>query len=77
MHGLKNEEVGALSVTEAIVRENRSRADDRAVGCRALWLTSREAEALLVLCAASPVSAGPGEQYLFQKLGDFFRSHCR
>ena len=77
MHGLKNEEVGALSVTEVIVHENRSRADDRAVGCKALWLTPREAESLLVLCVASPVSAGPTEQDLFQKLGDYFRSHSR
>jgi len=44
---------------------------------RPLWLTQREAESLLVLCVASPVSAGAVEQDLFQKLGDFFRSTCR
>ena len=77
MHGLTKEEVGTLSVTEAIVRETRSRADDAKLNCEPLWLTLREAESLLVLCIASPVSVGPTEQELFLKLGDYFRSHCR
>ncbi len=77
MHGLMDEAMGMPITAEAIVRENRFRADDRTMGCRALWLTPREAESLLVLCVASPVSAGPTEQDLFQKLGDYFRSHCR
>ncbi len=77
MHGLIDEEMGTRITVEAVARENRFRAEDRTMGCRALWLTPREAESLLVLCVASPVSAGPAEQYLFQKLGDFFRSTCR
>ena len=47
MHGLTKEEVGTLSVTEAIVRETRSRADDAKLNCEPLWLTLREAESLL------------------------------
>ncbi len=76
MHGMMNEEMGAPITTEAVVRDNRNRTDDRQ-GCKPLWLTQREAESLLVLCAASPVSVGACEQDLFVKLGDFFRSTCR
>ena len=77
MNGLMNEEIGALITAEAVVRENCYRADGANQGCKPLWLTRREAESLLVLCAASPVSVGPGEQDLFMKLGDFFRSTRR
>lgn len=71
-----SDDVGALVCTEAVVHETRHRDDEPAHGCKPLWLTPREAESLLVLCAVSPVSVGPLEQDLFVKLGDFFRSHC-
>ena len=54
-------------------RESDPSADERAE--KPLWLTAREAESLLVLCAASPVSAGPCELVLFTKLSRYFRSH--
>ena len=76
MHGLMNEELEAMMPVEAAVRDSRYHADTSGGGCKPLWLTQREAESLLVLCAASPVSAGPGEQDLFLKLGEFFRSCC-
>ena len=60
----------------AVVREHEISRGDPVLLCEPLWLTLHEAEALLVLCAASPVSAGPDEHDLFMKLGDFFRS-CR
>lgn len=73
MHGLMNESLGGEIITSAICNDNYRGNEHR--GCKPLWLTPREAEALLVLCAASPVSAGPGEQDLFVKLGDYFRLH--
>ena len=75
MHGLMDEEIGAALPNEAAVRDSRFRSERTPHGCRPLWLTPREAETLLVLCTASPVSGGPGEQDLFVKLGDFFRSN--
>ena len=77
MHGFMYEELDGLLSTEESVRDNRYSTDRSMYGCRPLWLTPREAEALLVLCAASPVSVGPGEQDLFIKLGDFFRTCSR
>lgn len=72
MHGLRDRGLSALLTAEAVVRDNRLRPDDTRRGCRPLWLTPSEAEALLVLCVASPATAGPGEQDLFAKLGNYF-----
>lgn len=76
MHGVMTENLGALTIKSAVC-DYRGRSEDTGPGCKPLWLTQREAEALLVLCAASPISAGPGEQELFVKLGDYFRAHLR
>ena len=77
MHGLMTETLDTAMTCGTAVCDTRYRNNEGGQGTKPLWLTPREAESLLVLCAASPVSAGPGEQDLFQKLGDFFRSHCR
>jgi len=72
-----NEEMGAPITTEAVVRENRYRSDDRRQACRPLWAdAARGGIAAGALCRLA-VSAGAVEQDLFQKLGDFFRSTCR
>ena len=77
MHGLMTETLDTAMTRGTAVCDTRYRNNEGGQGTKALWLTAREAESLLVLCAASPVSAGPAEQDLFQKLGDFFRSTCR
>jgi hypothetical protein len=40
-----------------------------------LWLSPPEAESLLMLSVASPVTVGPVEQDHFMKLGEFIRSY--
>lgn len=42
-----------------------------------LWLTEKEAEALLILCASSPRSGGMKEREIFGKLGDLLRAFRR
>jgi len=74
MHGLIDDSVDML-VQSAVVQDARYGSEGVNFGAKPLWLTPREAESLLMLCAASPVSAGPGEQDLFLKLGDYFRLH--
>jgi hypothetical protein len=74
MQLLIEEEAYDATPVRAVVREQEINREDRDPRCEPLWLTFHEAETLLVLCAASPVSAGPGEHDLFMKLGDFFRS---
>ena len=75
MHGLLEDESGLIVSSEAVVQDNRYRLEGLRQTCKPLWLTPREAESLLVLCVASPVTAGPVEQDLFMKLGEFFRSY--
>ena len=41
------------------------------------WLSEEEAEALIVLCASSPRSAGEVERRLFAKLGEISRAFRR
>ena len=76
MHGLVEDEGSLILSSEAALRDDRYRIVPPKQACRPLWLTPREAESLLVLCVASPVTAGPVEQDLFMKLGEFFHS-CR
>lgn len=42
-----------------------------------LWLTEKEAELLLALCAASPVSGGDTEREIFVRLGEVLRAFWR
>jgi hypothetical protein len=42
-----------------------------------LWLTEKEAEALLILSASSPRSGGVKEREIFGKLGDLLRAFRR
>lgn len=42
-----------------------------------LWLTEKEAETLLTLCAASPVSGGEVESEVFARLGELLRAFWR
>lgn len=41
------------------------------------WLTEAEVEAIIVMCASSPRSAGDVERRLFAKLGEVFRAFRR
>ena len=41
------------------------------------WLSEEEAEALIMLCASSPRSAGETERRLFAKLGEICRAFRR
>lgn len=41
------------------------------------WLTEEEAEALVMMCAASPRNAGEAERRLFAKLGEMLRAFRR
>ena len=77
MVGWMSAAVPKRMTTETVVSENRRKAEDPRKGCTPLWLTQREAESLLVLCASAPVGAGPAEQDLFVKLGDFFHEACQ
>ncbi|HLJ53594.1 MAG TPA: hypothetical protein VKT77_01070 [Chthonomonadaceae bacterium] len=76
MHGILDEASSTDVVSASAICENRFRSNDDRMGCRPLWLTPREAEALLLLCTVSPVSGGHGEPELFRKLGDYFRLHA-
>ena len=75
MNGLMDRPVEVTRAVATRVGDDLLRTDDFQFRCKPLWLTPREAEALLVLCVASPINGGSGEQELFAKLGDFFRLH--
>jgi hypothetical protein len=74
MHSLIKEDELGLGL-DALVTDHRSRSEQSTeeLACKPLWLTSCEAEALVVLCVVSPAGCGDSEQELFRKLGAFVR----
>ena len=58
-------------------RHCRESAGSRSLVRQPLWLTARETELLISLCARASPSPGEREQELFTRLSEFHRSFGR
>jgi len=61
-----------LEPTTAVQR-SESRNGAQPLAELALWLTEQEAQAMALLCLSAREQAGPAEEALFGKLGEFLR----